>query len=164
MCNLTTGREEPCFDSIGGIDWVGIKTYESYDHTEVTITDGVITSITGKPNFYIWQTENANLTETINNEEDGIYYSQNLTFTLLKQDLLTTKELDSIKDLFFHVIVKLKNGIYKFLGLFNGCSIDNIELTSGSGKSDLNGYNVTMSGEEFDFSYDIKESFFTTTT
>jgi len=163
MCNLTTGRQEPCFDSIGGIEWVGIKTYENYDHTDITITDGVITSITGKPDFYIWNTENASLSETINNEEDGIYYSQNLTFTLLKQDLLTTKELSNIKDLFFHVIVKLRNGIYKFLGLFNGCSIDNIELASGSDKGDLNGYNVTISGEELDFSYEINESDFGTT-
>ena len=81
-------------------------------------------------------------------DENGVKISQSLTFTLLKQDYLSTKSLQEIMQLDLRYIVEYNDGRFRIGGLFKGARITELKLVSGGSKNSLNGYNLTISSEE----------------
>ena len=148
-CTLTRGRNEIlCRDNIGGIKSVYLMKYAEYPYT--SIVGAYSGNITEFPNdsLFQYETKGATFTENITNDENGIFYDQTLTFNLIKSDLLTTFELDKIKDLELRFIVEYNAGYFKMGGVFNGAEIETFSINSGGGKSDFNGYNVTIKSKE----------------
>ena len=148
-CTLTTGRSEPlCRDNIGGVKSVYLFSFTQYAYNLIQGVRGV--NITSFPDntYYKYEVTGANFSETIKNDENGISYSQNLTFTLLKQDTGTTRELDLMQKLDLRYIVEFNNGDLKMGGVYNGARLDSYTINSGSSKGSLNGYSLTFSGEE----------------
>jgi hypothetical protein len=148
-CGLTSGRSEPlCFDNVSGVKAVYLIKYEVYPYTSIQGTRGV--EITAFPNsvLFKYETTNANFSETITNDENGINYSQSLTFTLFKQDLLTTNELNRLTNIDVRYVVEFNNGKFKMGGVYNGANLDSYSVDSGSNKASLNGYNLTFTSDE----------------
>jgi len=148
-CGLTSGRTEiACRDNIGGVKAVYLFKYIDYPYTQIQGVRGV--SVTDFPDtdLFKYETTNANFSETINNDEEGISYTQSLSFTLFKQDILTTQELKIATDIDLRYIVEFNNGDYKIGGLWNGAKISSLTLDSGGSKTSLNGYNITIESEE----------------
>jgi hypothetical protein len=148
-CTLTKGRSEPlCRDSIGGVKNVYLLNYIPYTYNQIQGVRGV--SITDFPSsdLYKYEVVNGNFSETINNDENGINYSQSLTFTLYKQDLATSRELNLMQKIDLRYIVEFNNGQFKMGGVYNGARLDSYTVESGSAKGSLNGYNLTFSSEE----------------
>ena len=95
-CVLKRSREVGCFDNIGGIKAIYLFDFNTYPIGYIKGIRGV--EITDFPNvpLFKYETRNANFSETINNDENGVSYNQTLTFTLFKQDLITTSQLNKL--------------------------------------------------------------------
>ena len=148
MAILTSGRSEPCLDNVGGIKRIYLFKYEDYTHTQIVGVKGsTLTSFPGTA-IYGYECVLATFEETINNDDDGISVDQTLSFTLTKQDLLTTRKLENLLKIDVRYIVQYNNGKYRIGGLFNGAEITEIKALSGGNKADLNGYQITIKSEE----------------
>ena len=147
-CGLTKGRTEPCRDNVGGIKYIYLFPFVEYDDDEIDGTKGVEITEFPSTTIYKYSVENALYSENIVNDENGINYAQNLTCTLTKQDVGTTKELNTIKDIDLRCIVEFNSGKFKMLGVYNSLRLTQYSIESGGIKSDLNGYNLTFEGLE----------------
>lgn len=148
-CTLTTGRSEPlCRDNVGGVKSVYLFSFVQYAYNLIEGVRGV--NITSFPDntYYKYEVTGGNFSESIKNDDNGISYSQSLTFTLFKQDLATTRELDLMQKLDLRYIVEYNNGDLKMGGVYNGARLDSYTIDSGSSKGSLNGYNLTFNSEE----------------
>lgn len=149
MALITKGRTElSCRNNIGGI-----KNVYLFNFVPLSITDYIINGaeITSFPvtQLYEFYTRDANFTENITNDEQGISYSQSLTFTMTKQNITTSKLLSSIKDLFFSYVLRFNDGSLRIGGLLKGASLE-YTTNSGGAKSDANNYTITLTGIEED--------------
>lgn len=146
-CGLTSGRIEGCFDNIGGIKNIYLFKFIEYPFNTI-IRDGQ--EITSFPDstLFKYETQEATFSEQIVNDENGVKFDQTLNFTLTKQDLLTTNELDVATKIDLRYLVEFNDGRVKIGGLYNGAQITSISLESGGNKGDLNGYRITISGSE----------------
>lgn len=146
-CTLTAGRSEPC-KTISGIKRVYLFKYVQYANTQIVGVKGsTLTSFPGTA-IYGYECNGANFNEDITNDENGVKISQSLSFTLLKQDYLSTKSLQEIMQLDLRYIVEYNDGRFRIGGLFKGARITELKLVSGGSKNSLNGYNLTISSEE----------------
>ena len=146
-CALTSGRTEGCFDNVGGIKAIYLLKYVDYPFGSI-VRDGQEVIEFPTSTIYKYETQSANFNESIKNDQEGVSYSQSLTFTLTKQDLLTTSELDRAQKVDLRYLVEFNDGSVRFGGLYNGAQITTIAIQSGGTKSDLNGYNITIQGSE----------------
>jgi len=148
-CTLTKGRSEiGCRSSIGGVKAVYLFPFVDYTYNLIEGTRGV--EITSFPltTLYKYETTSANFSETITNDENGVSYEQSLTFTLFKQDLLTTNELNRLTQIDLRYIVEYNDGTYKMGGVYNGARLEDYSIESGGSKASLNGYNLTFNSTE----------------
>lgn len=146
-CGLTNGRTEPC-KSVSGIKRVYLFKYVQYANTQIVGVKGSTLTSFPSTDVYSYECVNANFNENIINDENGVKIDQSLTFTLLKQEYLTTKRLSDIKDLELRYIIELNDGRYKIGGLFKGANMKELKLVSGGSKNSLNGYQITIESTE----------------
>lgn len=146
-CALTSGRTEGCFDNIGGIKAIYLLKYVDYPFGQI-VRNGQEVIEFPVSTVYKYETQTANFNESITNDQEGVNYSQTLTFTLTKQDLLTTNELDRAQRVDLRFLVEFNDGSVRIGGLYNGAQITTIAIESGGTKSDLNGYRITIQGSE----------------
>ena len=88
-CNLTIGRNEPCKDSIGGLDSVYFVNYTSGSlaTSSQADTDALIESLPTGLTVYQYQLKgNSSYTETVNSSRDNgtTFFSQELVLNLKK--------------------------------------------------------------------------------
>ena len=154
MSVLTKGRSElSCYNNIGGIKNVYLFKYVDTAYNLI-VTSGL--ELTSFPSTYIYKYEikGGSFTENIQNDEQGVLYQQNCSFTLLQQDLLTTNELDNITKIDLRYIVEFNDGTFKIGGLYNGAKITSLDLASGGSKGSFNGYSISInSSEEYESFY-----------
>lgn len=147
---ITTGRAEPCKDSVGGVravyfsDDFGVVTYDATD------TD-VITAVAGTPNAYKYEVRGASTyTETVtSSRENGTtYFEQVLELQLPK---LTKKDHKAIKLLSYghpRVIIEDNNGNAFIAGLEYGLDVTGGTIATGAAMGDTSGYTLTFTGME----------------
>lgn len=147
-CALTRGRTEPCRDNIGGVKFVYLFPFVDYSYNQIEGTRGVEITSFPETTLYKYEVVNGNFSETITNDENGISYAQNLSFTLFKQNLATTTELDLMTNIDLRYMVEFNDGSLKMGGVYNGARLDTYTIDSGGSKNSLNGYNLTFSSDE----------------
>ena len=148
MAILTTGRTEPpCRDNIGGIKSVFLFPFIEYSHTQIVGTRGKVLTSFPATDIYEFAISGGSMTETINNDEDGVYYDQEVNFRMTKQDYLTTNDLTILEKKVLRYIVRFNDGTYKIGGLYNGASLE-FDVNSGGGKEEFNGYDIKLKGQE----------------
>lgn len=147
-CVLTQGRNEiACRDNVGGVKNVYVFPYVSYAPTQIVITDQLLVSFP-ESTVYKYEVREGNFQQEITNDENGVSYNQRMSFTMFKQDLLTTTELNVLTNIDFRFVAEFWDGTFRVGGIYNSAKIDTLTLESGGSKSNLNGYNVTISGLE----------------
>lgn len=146
-CGLTKGRTEGCFDNIGGVKNIYLFNYVDYPFTAI-VRDGQEVTRFPSSTLYKYEPQGANFSEQISNDANGVKYDQTLSFTLTKQDRLTTDELNRAQQIDLRYLVEFNDGLIKIGGLYNGAKITQISIISGGSKGDLNGYNITITGSE----------------
>lgn len=149
-CNLTKGRSLTCKNNIAGVKEIYITRYEQYNRINAVFEKGV--ELISIPNKLFYKFElgglNANFNESLQVDDNGNYFNVSLSLPLVKLDTQTARELNTMVNSVFHIVVKLNNGKYYFLGFENGLELSSLEINSGSSYQDFQGYNLTFQGKE----------------
>ena len=158
-CNITSGREEVCKDSVGGLQAVYFMNY-STDALFIEDTTGDIASnpdfgtITAFPSgstVYKYELKGTSAyTETVNSSRENgtTFFSQELTLNLKK---LTNKMTTELKTLAYGrtiIVVHTKAGDALLVGLRNGADLTAGTIQTGAGLGDLYGYSISLTAEE----------------
>jgi hypothetical protein len=157
MSVLTKGRSElSCYNNIGGIKNVYLFKYVDTAYNLI-VTSG-LELITFPDTFiYKYELQTGSFTENIQNDEQGVLYQQNCSFTLVQQDLLTTNEVDKLTKIDLRYIVEFNDGTYRIGGLYNGAKVTSLDLTSGGSKGSFNGYSISINSSEISEAYYISD-------
>lgn len=147
-CGLTKGRKIGCFDNIGGIKNVFLSKFYTPDFLfSLKVKEGDMGNLDDE-RFFKYETINAIFSETIVNDDQGVSFEQSLTFTLFKQDLITTTELDLLTTIDLRYVVEFNDGSFRMGGALNAAKLTNYTIDSGGAKSSLNGYRLTFTSVE----------------
>lgn len=165
-CNLTTGRELPCKDSVGGIKAVYLADYGSLG--TLTVTSGEVTAISGvAPTLFKFDVKgNSALDQAItSSRENGTtYYEQTLNLTLTKLDVATQQEIVTIAKARPHVFVEDYNGNYFLVGAVHGADISGGTIVTGAAMGDLSGFTLVFSAQETLPAYFVTSTIVTSNT
>tara|TARA_R110001599_G_scaffold242810_1_gene442563 strand:+ start:556 stop:1089 length:534 start_codon:yes stop_codon:yes gene_type:complete len=151
-CDVNLGRLEPCNDSVGGIIAIyinGAYTSGLLDTATFDTTDE-ITAFVSALTFYKFDLKGANGFEQTNenSRENGTsFFTQTGTVVLKKQDKTTTAQLKLLSYGRPQIIFQDYNGNYFLAGIENGCQVQ-VNTSTGQAMGDLNGYNLTITGNE----------------
>jgi hypothetical protein len=148
-CDLTLGRQEPCKESVGGLQGVYFINY-----TTASFTHGVNQKVTALPTgttvYYYELKGNSSYTETVNSSRDNgtTFFSQELTLNLKK---LTPEMTTQLKTMAYgrpQIIVWTNAGDALLVGEHQGADVTAGTIQTGGGLGDLYGYSVTFTGLE----------------
>ena len=153
-CDLTLGRQEPCKESVGGLQGVYFINY-----TTASFTHGPNQKVTVFPSasagtplsvYYYELKGNSSVTETVNSSRDNgtTFFSQELTLNLKK---LTPEMTTQLKTMAYgrpQIVVWTNAGDALLVGEHQGADVTAGTIQTGGGLGDLYGYSVTFTGLE----------------
>jgi hypothetical protein len=148
-CTLTTGRELPCKDSVGGIKAVYLADYGTLG--ALTVASGEVTAIAGTPDLFKFDVKgNSSLEQAItSSRENGTtFYEQTLNLTLTKLDVATQQEIVTIAKARPHIFVEDYNGNYFLIGAVHGADVSGGTIVTGAAMGDLSGFTLVFSAQE----------------
>ncbi len=152
-CNLTSGRNEPCKDSVGGIASVFFLNYtNAFSSSFAAIESGsqIAQLPAGLTVFQYDLKGNSSYTETVNSSRDNgtTFFSQELTLNLKK---LTNEMTTQLKLLSYgrpQIFVHTMAGDTLLVGLEEGADVTGGTIQTGAALGDLYGYSLTFTGQE----------------
>ena len=154
-CNLTTGRTEPCKDSVGGLAKVYFVDFGDFDISDVSYlasSDTIDTITTGGAitayQFDLKGTSSFDQTVTSSRENGTTFYDQTLNLTFKKLDKATHDEIALLAVGRPHVFVEDNNGNFFAAGLEFGMDVNGGTIVTGAAMGDLSGYTLTLQGME----------------
>lgn len=155
MADLTSGRLLPCLDSKAGVETIYLGKWVRDSgvidlQNEVTFTSPII--------FHEYQARDIQVSESLQNSDEGEIYQFSINVDLQKIDKETSKELNVLCDLLLIAVVQFENGNQKVYGFSSGLDVG-LNETSGGGKSSFSGYNLTLKGEDEKIPYIIGDGF-----
>jgi len=148
-CNLTLGRQEPCKESVGGLQGVYFINYTTASFTHGA--NGQVSALpTGTTVYYYELKGNSSYTETVNSSRDNgtTFFSQELTLNLKK---LTPEMTTQLKTMAYgrpQIVVWTNAGDALLVGEHQGADVTAGTIQTGGGLGDLYGYSVTFTGLE----------------
>lgn len=151
-CNISAGRLESCLDAVGGIRNMYLVNFGALEGVTYGADDEITNFGTASVTAYKYEllaTTN-NLTQTINASRDSgtVFYDQILSVTLKKMSKEMNKELKLLAAGRPYIFVEDNMGNSWAIGITNGCSANGGTITTGGALGDLNGYQLTMQGQE----------------
>ena len=151
-CLLTTGRTEPCKDSVGGLTKVYFSDFGGFDMSDITYaTDSAeITAISGGTvyQYDLKGTSSFEQTITSSRENGTTFYDQVLTLSFKKLDKATHDEIALLATSRPKVFVEDNNGNVFVAGLEYGMDCNGGSIVTGAAMGDLSGYTLTLQGME----------------
>ena len=150
-CDLTTGRTEPCKDSLGGL-----KTAYFLDYIKdpFTVTDGAATAInefiTEVFQYDLRSDTNTDASETPASDRNNgtSVFNQTVNVRLKKQDAATSNEIKLIARARPIIVTVDRNNVHKVFGFSEGMDLTGGNIQSGAAKADFNGYDLTFTSIE----------------
>ena len=148
-CLMSTGRKLACKDAVGGVQKVFFADYGTLE--TATISGGIVTAFSGASyTLFQYDVKSASgLEQTITSSNDNgtTFFEQTLTLVLTKLDAPTQVELAKVIATRPHVFIQDNNGNYLAVGMTRGCDV-NGTISTGVALGDLNGYSLTITGQE----------------
>lgn len=148
-CTLTTGRNLPCRDSVGGLKTVWFADYDTLG--TLTVASGEVTAISGTPSLFQFDLKgNSSLEQSItaSTENGTVFYEQTLNLTLTKLDKATQEEIKLIAKARPHVFIEDYNGNYFLVGAVHGAEVSGGTIVTGAAMGDLSGFTLTLTAQE----------------
>ena len=156
-CDITSGFTLGCRDNTGGIKALYILSGSISDIN--TDASGKISGITGSGDFYKFelfrQTSNYAEEITATPENGTVFYNQTLNAVFFKMKQAVRNQVNTLaQNPNLRVIVQTNNGTVDGSGAFflmgqtNGAQLLSGTSQTGTAFGDLNGYNLTFSGQE----------------
>jgi len=151
---IISGYTRKCKDSQGGIKSVWLLKWVKYNRSQIVTNGNYLTTF---PETFIFRFDS--VTQPTANEqqqenEGGKFFEQNISMSFKAK---TSREFEQIIKSDWRVLVLDNNGLYRIFGLFNGMQCGNIDFKTGGGKSELNGYTFTLTGQEQHEAYFITD-------
>lgn len=149
-CVLTTGRSEPCKDSVGGL----LKAYFlDYRENSFTVSAGQGTAMNvAVTQVFEWtlKPDNNTFTEVVTSDKNTGTTSVEQTFEgrFIKQNYQTASEVMLMAYARPIIVLVGHDGSHKVMGITEGCDLTNSNIQSGGTKKDFNGYDLTFTAEE----------------
>ena len=157
-CDLTSARNEPCKDSVGGIDKLYFVNYGdiseaicTFESTGSLRSGDAISAITGTPSAYEYEVKDAtSYTENIQSDRSTgtTAFEQVLEVTLKKLSIADHKELRLMCWGRPHVIIQDNNGNCFIAGFEHGMDVTGGTIVTGAAMNELSGYTLTLTGME----------------
>jgi hypothetical protein len=152
-CDLTHGRLEVCKEFVGGIKAVYFIPYGVLGAITYGTTDASdkISTIAGTLSLYKYELKGANSFEqtiTSSRENGTTFAEQTLTFTIKGLDATTTKQMKLLAWGRPHVVIKTNANNFFLAGLEHGMDVTTGLIANGTAMGDLNGYTLTLVGQE----------------
>jgi len=148
-CNISLGRNEPCKDSIGGLQGVYFINYSTGSYS-LNATD-VVTAFPSGSTAYYYQLKGVNsYTETVNtSRENGTtFFNQELSLQLKKLSAEQTKEFKLLAYGRPQIVVHTRNGEALLVGRLQGADMTAGTTQTGQAYGDLFGYTAVFTGQE----------------
>lgn len=148
-CNISLGRNEPCKDSIGGLQGVYFINYSTGSYT-LNATDQVTAFPSGSTAYY-YQLKGVNsYTETVNTSRDNgtTFFAQELSLQLKKLSAEQTKEFKLLAYGRPQIVAHTRNGEALLIGRLEGADMTAGTTQTGQAYGDLFGYTAVFTGNE----------------
>jgi len=156
-CDITSGFTLGCRDNTGGIKALYILSGSISDIN--TDLSGKIVGITGSGEFYKFELfrQTSNYAEEITStpENGTVFYNQTLQAVFFKMKQAVRNQVNTLaQNPNLNIIVQTNNGTVDGSGAFflmgqtNGAQLLSGTSQTGTAFGDLNGYNLTFSGQE----------------
>jgi hypothetical protein len=162
-CAITSGRIEPCKDSLGGLrnvyfineDIAANYMYrESSPGVYVVDTDfsesiDYVNFVEKLYKFELKSNENVYDQEIVSSRENGTtFFRQTLTIKLKKQDIATHNAVKTLAYAKPRILVENNEGQFFLVGLLRGCDLTAGSINNGGALGDFSGYSLTFQAEE----------------
>ena len=147
-CPITSGRTEPCLDSISGLNsFIAIPYIQNgftIDETTDLVTE-MDAGITEAFKFELRADANILNTDGVADENTGVsLFTETLTVFLKKLDAETNVQVRLLQQGLHYIIGVSRNGDYQLMGSLDGARVTASNITTGGARSDFNGYNLTF--------------------
>ena len=162
-CLITSGRIEPCKDSLGGLRnvyFINEDIAANYMYREsspgVYIVDTDFSESIDYVNFVeklykfeLKSNENVYDQEIVTSRENGTtFFRQTLTIKLKKQDIATHNAVKTLAYAKPRILVENNEGQFFLVGLLRGCDLTAGSINNGAALGDFSGYSLTFQAEE----------------
>jgi hypothetical protein len=148
-CNISLGYNEPCKDSIAGLQAVYFINYNTSSFT-LNATD-VVTSFPSGSTAFKYELKGTNgYTETVNTSRDNgtTFFSQELSLQLKKLTAEATKEFKLLAYGRPKIVVHTRNGDALLVGRIEGADMTGGTISAGVAYGDLYGYTAVFTAQE----------------
>ena len=148
-CNITLGRNEPCKDSIAGLQGAYFINYTTGSFA--TNANDEVTSFPSGSTAYYYELKGANgYTETVNTSRDNgtTFFSQELSLTLKKLTAQMTQQFKLLSYGRPQIVVTDRNGNALLVGKTQGADMTAGTIVTGTAYGDLSGYTAVFTGQE----------------
>lgn len=149
-CDLTSGRLEPCKQTVGGLRAIYFINFDGTFFDSATFTNEVITALASAVPTFKYDLKGDNTFDEENTSERGTgsnFWTQTGTIILKKQDSVTQAQMKLLASGRPQIIIEDYNGKFRLAGAQHGCEVS-VNTASGAAMGDLNGYNITFVGVE----------------
>ncbi len=143
MSELISGRKEPCKDNLGGIKKIYLIDYVNYPNHLMTGYKNML--LTSFPTSLIFDYEGTS--KNANENLNGDAYSQNISFKMSKQDIVTNQNVMLLFKKRVRAITVDWKGKIKIYGLHNGLDVS-VNITTGNSRNSFGGYKLLLEGKE----------------
>ena len=150
-CTITiTGRAFPCKTGIGGIKkvWAAQWVDGLWDPIAAGTVPGATVATTFLPFELTKNSGSLQQTVTSSVENGTVFYSQVVTMVMPLINAASNAELAELMSARVALIVEDNNGNLLLMGHALGCEVSGGEVGTGTGKGDMNGYNIQFMSEE----------------
>tara|TARA_R110000851_G_scaffold75456_1_gene166341 strand:- start:20693 stop:21235 length:543 start_codon:yes stop_codon:yes gene_type:complete len=134
-----------CKDSQGGLDKIYLFKHINYSRSQIVLNDNILVTY---PSTVIYEFEVNNqpsVNQTNQENEGGKFYDLSINFDLSKE---LGRDFSYMLGFDFNIIIKDRNGKFRFLGNQNGLTCNDVKYTTGGSKNSLNGVSLSFSGQE----------------
>lgn len=145
-CPITSGRTEPCNDSIGGLTSFFAIPYIA---DGFTIASGEVTAInvavTEAFKYELRADANILTSDGTSDENTGVtLFTETLAVALKKQDAASNVQVELLHKGLHYIVGVSRSGNYQLMGSLDGARVTASNATTGGARTDFNGYNLTF--------------------
>lgn len=159
---LNSGIPKGCDNNTGGVSKVYITDHENV--LSVTAASGTITAFNMDSGtvFYefVFNKNTSSFAENaiVSLENGSLFYEQIVTLVIPRREVSKRNVLALLMQKDLAVIVKDANGLYWYIGQFEGANVTELPSTTGVAKGDANAYTITITGSEPAQAQEVDES------
>ena len=150
---IISGRNRVCKDSQGGIKRIYLFPFVKYSRSQIQLNNNVLISFPSTEVFEFEVVGDLGVTQAMSENDGGKFFD--ISFEVLIDGHL---EINKFLKKDFRAVILDRLGNYRLLGCFNGLTCNSVNKTTGSGKSDFNGFKLSFEGQEIKeapFFYDL---------